>query len=303
MQDHNSDGGRWDDVKIFLAAYRLSSLGMAATRLGVDTSTVSRRVAAFEEHLNVRLFQRSREGLLRTRAAEQMFEAAEAMEAAHARLSRDASDVEQKAEGRVRLTVDPGTAENFVVPALPRFRARYPRVEIELDASPLPRDLARREADLALRSTKIVGSDLVATKVAAEPWIALGSAKLVAELGDLASWDSAPWVTWEKDMSSYPAARWVAYHAGNAPTPLRTNHFASQIAAVQAGLGLALLPAPYAKLRRLVSARATKRLAASSQDWPRSEVWLVGHRVLRDVPRVAVVWSFLAAEMRALHGK
>jgi DNA-binding transcriptional LysR family regulator len=114
---------------------------------------------------------------------------------------------------------------------------------------------------------------------------------------------SAPWVTWDKDMSTYPAARWVAQHAGNAQTPLRTSHFASQIAAAQAGLGLALLPAPYAKLRRLVSARTTKELAATSQEWPRSELWLVGHRVLRDVPRVAVVWSFLAAEMRALQGR
>ena len=299
MQDQESSG-RWDDVRIFLTAYRLLSLGLAASRLGVDTSTVSRRIAAFEEHLGVRLFERGREGLLRTRAAEQMFEAAEAMETAHARLFRDASDVEQKAEGTVRLTVDPGIAESFVVPVLPRFRRLHPGIDIELDASPLPRDLARREADLALRSTKVAGAELVATKVAAAEWVALGSAELVGELGTLASWDSAPWVTWDKDMVAFPAAQWVARHASKAPVPLRTSHFASQIAAAQAGLGLAVLPSPYAKIKDLRRPRVTKALAAGANEWPKSELWLVGHRVLRDVPRVAALWTFLAEGIRAM---
>jgi len=300
MQDPN--GGRWDDVRIFLAAYRLLSLGMAASRLGVDTSTVSRRIAAFEEHLGVRLFERSREGLLRTRAAEQIFEAAEAMETSNARLSRDASGVEASAEGTVRLTVDPGMAESFVVPSLPRFRAKHPRVDVEIDASPLPRDLVRREADIALRLTKIAGADLVATKVAAETWIAAGAPALVNRLGPISTWDAAPWVTWDRDMAGFPPAQWVARHAGKAPTPLRTSHFASQVAAAEAGVGLALLPAPYTRIRKLERARTTKALAGSVDDWPKSELWLVVHRVLRDVPRVAALWSFLVEEMRAIHG-
>jgi hypothetical protein len=56
MQDQEPT--RWDDVRVFLAAYRLLSLGMAASRLGVDTSTVSRRIAAFERQLGVQLFER-----------------------------------------------------------------------------------------------------------------------------------------------------------------------------------------------------------------------------------------------------
>jgi DNA-binding transcriptional LysR family regulator len=296
MQDH--DNGRWDDVRMFLAAYRLGSLGMAAARLGVDTSTVSRRLAAFEDQLGVRLFERTRDGLRRTRAAEQAFAAAEAMETAHARLSRDASDVEARAEGTVRLTVDPGVAESFVVPALARFRARHPRIDLELDATPLPRDLGRREADLALRSMKIAGAELVTTKVSSETWLALGAPSLVAQLGALAAWDVAPWITWDHDMAGFAPAKWIARHAGKAAIPLRTSHFASQVAAAEAGLGLALLPALYARIRPLARARTRKALAASVAEWPTSELWLVGHRLLRDVPRVAAVWSFLLDELR-----
>lgn len=297
MQDRAS-AEKWDDVRVFLAAYRARSLGLAAARLKLDTSTLSRRIAAFEQQIGTRLFERSREGLLPTRSAEQIFAAAEAMETAHARLSRDASDVEQRAEGTVRLTVDPGIAEGFVVPALPRFRAEHPAVEIELDASPLPRDLARREADIAVRSTKVVGAELIATKLASASWLPLGSPELIADLGVLASWAAAPWVIWDRDMTGFPPAQWVARHAGKAPIPLKTSHFASQIVAAQSGLGLALLPSPYIKLRGLRQARANKALRDATQEWPKSEVWLVSHRVLRDVPRVAAVWNFLAREMR-----
>jgi DNA-binding transcriptional LysR family regulator len=90
--------------------------------------------------------------------------------------------------------------------------------------------------------------------------------------------------------------------AGKARVPLRTNHFASQIAAAEAGLGLALLPSPYGHLRALRRARTTRALAAAVTEWPRSELWLVGHRILRDVPRVAAVWTFLLDELRAIRG-
>jgi DNA-binding transcriptional LysR family regulator len=300
MQD--LDGGRWDDVRIFLAAYRLQSFGLAASRLGVDTSTVSRRIAALEGQLSVTLFERRRDGLLRTRAAEQVFEAAEAMETAHARLSRDASDVEANAEGTVRLTVDPGVAEAYVVPSLARFRAKHPRIDVELDASALPLDLGRREADLALRSTKIAGADLVTTKVSSAVWTALGSQALVKRLGALSSWDDAPWITWDRDMANFAPAQWVARHAPRAPTPLRTSHFASQIAAAESDLGLALLPDPYVRIRNLQAARITKALATSVEELPTSELWLVGLRVLREVPRIAALWSFLLDEIRAVQG-
>ena len=290
MQD--LEPSRWDDVRIFLTAYRVLSLGMAASRLGVDTSTVGRRIAAFERQVGVQLFERSREGLRPTSAAEQIFEAAEAMEAAHASLARDASGVDTAAEGTVRLTLDPGTAEFFVVPALPRLRAKHPHIVLELDASALPRDLRRREADLALRSSKITGADLVATKVSDEPWAALGSRSLVETLGPLATWDAAPWITWDRDLSNYPPAQWLARNATRAAIPLRTSHFASQVAAAEAGLGLALLPAVYARHRKLERARTTRALATATEAWPRTELWLVAPRIHAKFPASQPCGSF-----------
>src|SRR4051812_1093101 len=99
-QDHNApkvaaaSDLRWDDVRVFLSVFRQGSLGQAGARLGLDTSTVSRRLAAFEQALGAPLFVRTQQGLVATRLAKQMMPAAEGIEAAHQRLLRDASAVE-----------------------------------------------------------------------------------------------------------------------------------------------------------------------------------------------------------------
>ena len=294
---------RWDDIRIFLAAYRHKSLGGAASRLGLDTSTVSRRITGLEEALEVRLFERTREGLLRTRTAERILPAAEAMEAARHRLARDVSDVESVAEGTVRLSVAPGMADTVVAPLLTRLRQQHPRITIELDASVAPRDLTRQEADLALRSVQAKGADLVATKLGSGPWIPVASRLLVKQLKRVKSWNDCPWITWDRDLASFSPARWVAQHASKADVVLRTSQFTAQLIAAESSLGIMLLPVFYTALRDLEPVHHDAALEPSIHALPSDDLWLVGHRVLRDVPRVAAVWSFLADEVRALARK
>jgi DNA-binding transcriptional LysR family regulator len=291
---------RWDDIRIFLAAYRHKSLGRAASRLGLDTSTVSRRIAGLEEALGVRLFERTREGLLHTRTAERVLPAAEAMEGARHRLARDVSDVESVAEGTVRLSVAPGMADTVVAPLLVGLRRQHPRITIELDASVAPRDLTRHEADLALRSVQAKGADLVATKLGSGPWIPVASRQLVKKLKRVKSWNDCPWIAWDRDLASLPAARWVAQHAGKADVVLRTSQFTAQLIAAESSLGIALVPVFYTGLRDLEPVHHDPVLEPSITALPSDDLWLVGHRVLRDVPRVAAVWSYLADEVRAL---
>jgi DNA-binding transcriptional LysR family regulator len=277
---------RWDDIRIFLAVHRQHTLAAAATRLGLDTSTVSRRLAALEDDLGERLIERTREGLQPARAAERVLAAAEAMEAAHARLTRDASAVEQLAEGVVRISTAPGMSSTFIAPALPRLRKKFPRLSIELDAHIAARDLTRYEADLALRSVRSQGAELVTTKLVTAPWVAAAAPRVVAKLGTIRDWGAAAWVQWDRDLASFPPASAIA---------LRTSDFPAQLAAVRAGLGLMLAPVPYLAPWNLV---AVEFAAALPHEWPSDDLWLVGHRALRDVPRIAAVWDFLASEFR-----
>lgn len=300
MAVKTQDGGepRWDDVRVFLAAFRAGTLGVAAARIGLDISTLSRRLTAFEAALDVRLFDRSRTGLVPTQAAERMLPAAEAMEAALARLTRDASDRERTVEGVVRIAVAPGMADAFVAPALPALRARHPGLRIELDAAMRPVDLTRHEAELALRSVRPQAAGLVMTRLLTTRWRVMGARPLVKRLGRLERWDDAPWITWDRDLASFGPARWLARHVPHADVALRTSHFASQLVAAAGGLGLALVPPMYARVHALAPVRFAEALAPAAAEWPTDDLWLVGHRALRDVPRVAAVWRFFIELLR-----
>ena len=294
----NLQASRWDDVRIFLVLHRHPTLAAAALKLGVDTSTVSRRLAALEEDLGSPLFERTRTGLVPTRAAERVLAAAEIMEAAHARMTREASDIETAAEGIVRVSTAPGLSSVFVAPALVRLRKRHPRIAIELDAATRARDLTRHEADIAVRSVPSAGAELVTTKLGTSGWIAATSKQLAGKLGALTAWGDAPWLTWDRDLASFAATRWVATHVPARAIALRTSDFPAQLVAAASGLGVMLAPIPYLERCDLVPVRYAPSLARSAEAWPVDSLWLVGHRALRDIPRIAAVWAFLVDEFR-----
>jgi len=289
---------RWDDVRVFLAVQRSGSLGQAALRLGVDTSTVSRRLSALEEALGVRLFERARDGIEPTRMAELVLPACEAMEASQAELVRAAASAETAIEGVVRVSMAPGLADALIAPRLVRLRQRHPGLRIELDASARVLDLTRHEADLALRSVKPQGADLVALKLVTTTWVlaaAPGHARALGRVDDLRA---LAWIAWDRDFTSFGPSRWLARHVPRADVVLRTSHVAAQLAAARSGLGVVLAPEPYLAVHGLVPLQVARGLQGAVSALPRDDLWLVGHRVLRELPRVAAVWDFLRDELR-----
>ena len=287
----------WDQVRVFLAVARAGQLAGAAARLGLDVSTVSRRIDRLEHELGVHLFDRTREGTVLTAAAEAMLPAAEDMERGLAQFAAAVDAIETTAEGIVRVTVPPGLADAFIAPLLARFHQRFPRVSVEIDASIGYADLTRREADLALRGSIPRSGDLIAVKLVSTRALPMTSAAYAAELGKLKRWSDARWITWTTDLGQIPTARWVTEHVPGGVPVLRTSHFASQIAGAAAGLGVALVSEPFRHVRPLVPISISRALQPDWEKLPAEDLWLVGHRALRTVPRIAAVWDFLAEHM------
>jgi DNA-binding transcriptional LysR family regulator len=283
----------WDQIRVFLAVARAGQLAGAAARLGLDVSTVSRRLDRLEHDLGVHLFDRTREGTVATAAAEAMLVAAEDMERALAQFAAAVDAVETVAEGVVRLTAMPGVTDAFIAPALVEFHRRFPKVAIELDASVAYADLTRREADLAIRALRPRSGDLIATRIAQTRAVPMTSPAYAAELGKLKHWRDARWIAWGAELAHIPTGRWFATHVGEVVPVLRTNHFQSQLRAAASGLGVVLASAPFARVLDLVPITVGRGLAAGWADLPVEELWLVGHRALRTVPRVAALWDFL----------
>lgn len=286
----------WDQVRVFLAVARAGQLAGAAARLGLDVSTVSRRIDRLEAELGIHLFDRTRDGTVATAAAEAMLPAAEDMERGLAQFAAAVDAIETTAEGVVRLTVPPGLADAFVAPMLTRFHRRFPRVAIELDATVGYADLTRREADLALRATRPRSGDLIAVKLISTQALPMTSPGYAAELGKLKKWTDARWITYGADLAQIPTARWVTEQVGATPV-LRTSHMPSQVAAATAGLGVMIVSEPFRAVRPLVPVAISRALQPGWDALPVEELWLVGHRALRTVPRIAAVWDFLAEHM------
>lgn len=287
----------WDDVRVFLAIWRAGSLGKAALRLGLDTSTVSRRLTALEETLGAKLFERRRDGLGITALAESVAPAAEAMESALGLFARSASGAESGAEGVVRISGAPGIVEALVAPSLVRLRAAHPGIRIEIDASARVLDLDKHEADIAIRSVRPEGADLVAKKVASAKWACAASRAFVKKLGVATSWESLPWIAWDHDFGTFGPSRWLTKYASKAEVVLRTSHFGSQAAACRSGLGVMLVPEPHAEAHGLVNVPLAPSLLPSAEALPVDHLWIVAARPSRELPRVAVTWQFLVDEL------
>lgn len=286
----------WDDVRVFLALARERTFSRAAARLGVNPSTIARRLSALEQALGVRLFDRTPDGALSTAEGELLLPYAERMEQAALELTNAGDAFETRAEGVVRVSAPPGVAQHFMAALLPGLIARHPGLRLEVTASVGYADLTRREADLALRTSRPAAGDLVAQRLAEETDALLASPARVEELGPLKALEDARFIDWDADLAHLPAARWIA---GNVPADrvvLRTSSIRLQVAAAEHGLGVVLLPARYADVATLAPVRLSKRLATRLPPTPREALWLVGHRALRDVPRVAAVWKYIVEQ-------
>jgi DNA-binding transcriptional LysR family regulator len=298
MQAKIAEMLRWDDIQILLALARAGSLKGAAQALGVNASTMSRRLTGVEEVLKMTFFDRTSDGLRATSALEELVPLAEAVEHAVSNFSRALDGFESTPTGTVRVTAPPGVIEHLIAPKLAGFRESYPGIALDLDGSIGYADLTRREADIALRSSRPQSGDLIATRLGQARDIVLASAKVVGRLGELESLEAIEWITWANELALFSSAQWVSRQVPADRIVLRTNRVHAQIAAASAGLGAMLQPETYRDFPGLSPLPLARALKKRILPLPAHELWLVGHQALRNVPRVAAVWDFLLALFR-----
>jgi DNA-binding transcriptional LysR family regulator len=284
---------RWDDVRLFLALCRSSTVGAAATSLGVDASTVSRRLVALEATLGASLFDRGRDGVAATKAAEDLLLVAEEMELVMQRFTSAAEGLEREVSGLVRITCPADVAEVLLTPIFHELFARHPGLRIEVEPGEAVLDLARREADIALRVVHPTSGDLIVTRLTTARWVAVAKPALARSLGTVRSFSDVAWIGWGDRFAHVPAARWLQKHVTNKAPIVRSDSLRVQLATVAAGVGVALVPEPSVAWFGLVPIKLAASLRAAAGEWPVDELFLVTHRALRDVPRVRAVWDLI----------
>lgn len=174
---------QWDDVRFFLAVARTRSLSAAARALGVGHVTVGRRIALFEARLGVTLLNRTPDGFATTSAGEAVLRQCMAMENAALDLERIAAGRDTLVTGSVRVTTTEALAHRLVAPAIAILRQRHHELRIDLIAGVRSLDIARRDADLAVRFARPSSSDLVCRKLGEVGFSLYASPRYLARAG------------------------------------------------------------------------------------------------------------------------
>ncbi|MEL7538045.1 MAG: LysR family transcriptional regulator [Pseudomonadota bacterium] len=270
----------WDDIRYFLALCREGSVTQAGKVLGVNHTTVARRIAAFESRLGTRLFDRTRSGHAMTQAAENMYDKAVEMEASALAIDRETFGQDAELKGSLIVTVPYDFASRIIAPSLAKFCREYPQIDAELLTTTGLVDLTAREADIAVRMTEKPAEYLVGRKLLPLRHGIYGSPKY------LASMPECPDVVLYRSERETP--EWVCDHYPNAKVVLRTDNMTTMRAAVVAGLGLARIPCFEGD-----SEPAIRRvdLPLTPSTWG---LWILSHVDLRSTARVRVCREFLA---------
>jgi DNA-binding transcriptional LysR family regulator len=282
----------WDDLQYVLAVARTGSAARAAGLLGVNQTTVLRRLDALEAVVGTLIFERRRSGQTLTPAGELVVAAAEQMEKAAQNL-RDALAARQRAlSGTVRLTTSDTLAMRLVTPCLRAFYAQYPDVRVEIIITDKRLDLARGEADVALRANSgPEGAGIVARRLPDSDWAIYCSRAYAAEHGAPKDRDGIPGhniVGMEGQMGKLPASVWLAASAPNAAIRVRSNSLVNLVWDLKAGLGLGALPT-------LIGDHEPELMRCFPPPPElKAEFWLIVREEIKAQPHIRAFTDFLA---------
>ena len=277
----------WDDLKVLLALHRAGSTRKAATTLGVSNTTVMRRLDSLEQQVDGRLFDRTPDGFRATSFAEQLLPVALEVEEMLTEAERQISGKDSELRGRIKLSL-PAVPVTHVAASIAEFAVRYPRIELDITVSDDPVDLARREADMAVRGIpkhKRPPKDIVGIKLGR---ISIGY-YVHRELLSEASRGHRE-LTCIQDSGRRPLI------LGDLPDPdslgLKSRHFIDGITprtvAVTNKLGVAALPCFMAKQ----NPKLTLLPGVPSAHW--GYTWLLHHKDLRQSARVRALFKHLS---------
>lgn len=279
----------WNAIRDFLAVARGGSLSAAGIELGVNASTVGRRIEALEKHLGLRLFSRARSGYLLTDDGRALIERAERFEEAAWSFARGADAKHGLLHGRVRLATAENLANFLLIPEMPSLHRDHPNLTTEIVTDIRSANLHRRDADLALRLVRPVSGNVSVRRLATQRYGLYGSIAYLEKREPRAAgrFEEDRFIAWSERYADLSPARWVDETLeGRTPTLVLSSLYAQYVAA-RAGLGLAVLPC------FLADGDADLRRLRCEVDAIEQDLWLVIHTDLAGSARVRAVADFV----------
>jgi DNA-binding transcriptional LysR family regulator len=282
----------WDDFRFVKAIADTRSLAGAAELLGVNHSTVFRRLGQIEQQLGSRLFERGRAGYSLTACGEEMVELAARMGDEIVSFERKVTGRDLRPSGELRITSSDLVQAFLLNEVLIGFRRAYPDIMLEVVVSNQRLDLSKRDADVAVRATYQPPDALWGRRAARIGWAVFGPKALAGKPFDLAT-DATrhDWIAFSDTTVVGKVMKWLKANVDEKRIVYRTNTMVGLPQAAAGGIGLALLPC--------YVGTAIAGLTQLSPPLPEleGELWLLTHPDLHTTARVRAFLDFCMAEI------
>jgi DNA-binding transcriptional LysR family regulator len=286
----------WDDFKLVKTIAEAQGLAGAGERLGVNHSTVFRRLGQLEEVLAVKLFERHRTGYVLTAAGDEMAALAERMEEDVAAFARKLEGQAVSPAGELRVTTNDTLLVHLLTPIFGKFTRACPDVRLDVVLTNQALNLSKRDADVAIRATDNPPETLVGRRVASIVWAVYGRAVDFPQPDsvDLLGLYDRTWVALGDNLAGLKAARFVRDRVPAERIVYKVNTVLGLSEAVENGIGIGPLPCFIADARPTLA-----RLTGPNPDFS-AGLWLLTHPDLRQSARVRAFMDFTAAEIAKL---
>lgn len=281
----------WDDLRYVLAVAEARSLAGAARELRVNHSTVLRRIAAFEQQLALRLFERLPTGYVLTAGGEELVAAARSISGTVTELERRIAGQDLRLSGTLRITATDTLMGSILPDILAEFGAAHPGIALEVAVSNLMFNLTKRDADVALRTSDDPPATLVGRRVGKIAF-AIYAAPAYLSQHDRADLAEHRWIGPDDTLGGTSVARWMQAKLPKSEIVLRADSLLAMQQAAVAGLGLVALPC---YLGDSVPALACVRRPISEME---TALWILTHEDLRAAARVRAFTEFAYGAFR-----
>ncbi len=281
----------WTDLQHVLAVAEHASLLGAARALGVNHSTVLRRVRAFEKSLGVKLFTRSQRGYALTAAGEEVAVSARQMQETAHTIERKVARRDLQLTGTVRVTTTDTLAVALMPAALSAFAAEHPAIELELTTTTAMVNLTKRDADVAVRASRTPPPSLVGRRVATIAIAIYAAPAYLQRMPVRRPLEHHAWIGPDESLAGTTFGKWIR-DLGVKPI-LRADTLTALAYAARAGFGVTALPCYLGdtldglqRVRGPVAEMAT-------------DLWVLTHEDLRNTARIRALTDHLVAALGA----
>lgn len=290
----------WDNLRFFLELSRAGRLTTAARRLGVDHTTVSRRLQALEKSLGVALFLRDTSGYTLTEAGRSLLPQVELMEGASVRIEQALPSPGDSLSGQVRIGATEGYGTMLVAGQLSELSHRHPHLHLDLLALPRAVRLSRHEADIVITLERPERGPFIITKLTDYVLRLYAGKDYLQQHGPINSrsdLEKHRFVSYVDDLVFSKDLLFLDEIAGSGAVGVRSTSVLAQQEAIAAGAGLGILPAFTADQDSRLS------LIMPAQIRFIRTFWMLMPIELKDIARMRVTWDFLREQAERERGR